>query len=331
MLKNTLKHLNLNSFNKGTPFTNSNKLDKNVNSDHSAIGCVLEYDDENPIIVQAVNISNVEYHKYFELGDNPPFKQTHLSVPKNCKDDKKNKWLISKTEIQMKNLINDLVTEKVHIQIISEGNYDFLTKMYFKLNELGFNFKMISILNTENHGYVGKPSNITAIIINTSIFEIIEHDTFTFLYKEEQNGGILRDSKLVLPWARILNKKTGKSLVVLGIHLSGCDSQNPKGGLSELNRIITCFNDTFKDDLIALGDFNTVPKNIRKQLLNVQVLTPLYPTHMNPDSNIVAYDNISYILTGGGIKSINLLDLCDIPIDSQALVTSILKNYEITL
>jgi hypothetical protein len=315
--------MDLNGFNKGLPFNDDHPLSEHVNSDHSAIGCVIKYDNDHQVVIKAVNISNKEYHPYFGLGDNPPFKNTHMYVPKDCKDQNKKDWLITKTKEQMDGLVDDITNDRLDIQIVIEGYFDFFVELEQRLEQASPNtFKIISILNNKDHGYNGSPKNITGIIVNTKRFEIFQCDTIVQDYREDD-----KNSKLILPWVKVCDKLTSTCLIVLGIHLPGCSSQNPKGALVELNKIMNSLYETHQNDMVALGDYNTVPNNIRSVFANVSVLTPLFPTHINPNNDIVTYDNVSCIFNGVNAKSIELIDIENLPVDSGELVKSLRASF----
>jgi len=52
--------------------------------------------------------------------------------------------------------------------------------------------------------------------------------------------------------------------------------------------------DNPSEEIIAIGDFNTVPKNIMAVMngSNLSVMTPTYMTHINPRYEVVSYDNV---------------------------------------
>lgn len=322
-------YINLNDFNKGTQFNEKIQLHEYVNSDHSAIGCILKYENDRQINIGAVNISNKEYHPYFGLSKDAPFINTHMFVPKNCEDKVKNDWLISKTETQMNNIVRELTENVIDILIIVEGYFDFFTKLDIELKKAGDNFQIISILNKENHGYEGKNSNITGIVIRKRKFEIDVSDTIVQTYTESQDPNIHKYSTLTVPFVRVRDINSNKFLTVIGVHLPGCNSQFPKNALCELRTITKSLFEKYKNDIVALGDYNTIPNNIRKIMTDIDVLTPLFPTHINPNCDVVAYDNVSYILSKNDAKSIELMNIYTIPLDSFALVTSLIANRKL--
>ena len=324
----------LNGFHTGAPFNETNPLNPLVTSDHAAIITTLKYNNSQATI-GAVNISNKEYHPYFELGDNPPFKNTHMFVPDDSQDPVKKAWLISKTESQMNTLVKDLLVNKVDIQIIVEGYYDFLTELEDRLQQIN-NYKIISVLNDPTHTYKGKQHNITGIIVNTTKFKIDNSGVILQMYVEAEyiktNGPVPKESRLILPWTRVINLETGMPLIVFGVHLPGCNSQFPKTAIGELYKIMQQFRIKYPgDDIMSLGDYNTVPWLIKEVMKDVNILPPKYPTHINPSSNIASYDNVIYWLTGNCAQSIEYKDYTELPQDSQALVLSLVNSRKIGL
>jgi len=95
------------------PFNQGNPLKNGVFSDHAEIA--LKVDNR---VMNVWNISNPEYHCYFEYGDNPPFHHTDLFVNKPFVDKVMDKGLQDKTNDQINTIATRFVKGEVSIQII---------------------------------------------------------------------------------------------------------------------------------------------------------------------------------------------------------------------
>ncbi len=294
----------LSTFNRALPFGKSNPIDLKVNSDHAAIKCCIIYSDTE-LKIGAVNISNKEYHKYFQKG---PFAHTHMPASTSSTD-----WLVSKTAQQLDQIIQEISSD-LDVQIIVEGYHEFFTNLGTKTS-----VKLVSVLDKPAHGYESSAKNITGILLNESKVKLIESDVIQISYKDGS-----KDSKLIVPWAKI--SRQGHELVVAGVHLPGCESQYPSEALEELGKIIGQLEQKFHVDIIAMGDFNTVPANIMKSLPGIKLIQPKYLTHINPNNDVAVYDNAICHLVSSDI-SVELLGLDSIPADSKALVQSLNASY----
>lgn len=320
--------MDLFDFNKGQQFDENTELNINVKSDHAEIRCEI-LKDNLKINVGAFNISNKEYHPYFGLNESAPFRKTHMYVPKNSEDEMKNKWLLYKTEKQLMDIVKNFA-KQLDIYVIVEGYYEFYNTLSEKLKTINMNFEIINILKDKEHGYTNKPWNITGIIVNTDKFQIEKFEIIKETYQEEQEPGKFRDSKFITPWVKLTHKQTNYEFIIIGVHIAGCESQNPKNGLKKLSETINRLKKENNCDIIALGDFNTIPNNIMKNVTQ-KIVEPKYPTHINPYNQICVYDNIIYELKdeNENIK-IHMLDLNETIHDSNNFVKSLIENFNIT-
>ena len=222
-------------------------------------------------------------------------------------------WLVSKTAQQLDQIIQEISSD-LDVQIIVEGYHEFFTNLGTKTS-----VKLVSVLDKPAHGYESSAKNITGILLNESKVKLIESDVIQISYKDGS-----KDSKLIVPWAKI--SRQGHELVVAGVHLPGCESQYPSEALEELGKIIGQLEQKFHVDIIAMGDFNTVPANIMKSLPGIKLIQPKYLTHINPNNDVAVYDNAICHLVSSDI-SVELLGLDSIPADSKALVQSLNASY----
>lgn len=305
--------MNLREFNRGIQFGMNNPLHLSVNSDHAMVGAKIKLSNSQ-LIMKSVNISNKQYHFCFGMEESYPFRHTHLFVPKNCQDQDKNKWLLAKTEKQLSDLMNDLLKDKVDVQIIVEGYYEF----YKKLGEcLGLDYKIISALDDT---YKDKPFNVTAIVVDTTKYKIIESDVIQQQYTED---GTDKKSRLIVPWV-LLETQTGDRVMFIGIHLPGCESQFPRVAVEKLYENIMLLHQKYKENIVLAGDFNTIPNNLEKIMSDVKLLDPKYPTHINPNNDVVCYDNVMYINDGN--MEIELLNMEDMHSDTQYLIKGLFNS-----
>ena len=291
--------MDLDTYNKGVAFGDGVELDPKANSDHTAIQIVL-----NDSVIGSINISNKAYHHHFNKG---PFEKTHMNT--------QSEWLDEKAKFQQRQLIDDLVKGVPDVQIVVEGYYQFLTELSLGPSQ------MVSVLDRADHGLEHSTKNITALLVNTDKYQIEQSGIYQTKYIEDPD--ISR--KLVVPWVHLIRQTDSvkKSLFVLGVHVPGCDSQFPKQGLVRLNDFMETISGSYDADIVTMGDFNTIPNNIRKIMTNFSVLTPEYPTHINPNLDIVSYDNIVYKLSDGKISQTPIGDMHE---DTQALVKSLVEN-----
>ena len=248
----------------------------------------------------ALNISNIAYHKFFTTD--PSFQKTHLADPNPLSP-----YLLNKIEAQKEQII--ATASNYDIQIIIEGYYDFFMDLSQRISP---SYKLISKLDEPNHPFTSSPKNIVGLLINTSKVKIIK-------------SGIVSTS---IPWAHL--EYNGRSLIIMGVHVQGCKEQFPKENLESLSSDIKIMKDLYPTaDIICMGDFNTVPENIRSVLKNVTLVPPKYPTHMNPRCDVVAYDNCVYNFynADADIEFVPI-DSNLIPSDSRAFVKCLMNQIK---
>lgn len=323
-----MAELDLNGFNKGVPFDNKNNpLNPAVRSDHAAIYGVLSYNDSTQTIIGCINISNKDYHANFGLGPTPPFINTHMYVPEESADISKKIWLDTKTNEQLDDIIYDLKEKVIDIQVVVEGSYDFFSKLRERLNCNGNNFAIISILNNNSQAYKNKPWNVTGIIVNNSKFKVIDYNIIQQDYSEEHGTIIHKPRTLIVPYVRVMDLISKRCLIVLGVHIPGCISNFPRGGLEQLSAIIKQLRRKYTDDIVAIGDFNTCPNNIKQAMKEVNIAPVPYPTHINPNSEIAVYDNVVYVFNTKDAQSIEIAGTSALNDDSKAIVSSMINNF----
>lgn len=304
---------NLCSFNKAVPFDyETNPLPLEVNSDHATIKCRLEYADSTTFTISASNISNKEYHKYNKSG---PLYKSHMYVPTNNSE-----WLLTKTQFQLDQLLTEMAS--LDVQVILEGFYDFYQDM---LKTKDSAYTLISLLDEPQHKFTGSPKNIAGILVNTSRASITERGIMTVVYDN--------DKKFKVPWVKITKSEVlEKELVICAVHLPGNNEQFPKTALEALHTSLKNYI-TYNTDVIAIGDFNTVPENIEivtKTSELFKVLEPKYLTHFNPYNQVAVYDNVVYHLNSKD-TTISLLDRGNLPTDSVKLIESLEQCYRLSL
>ena len=240
------------------PFDENNPLEAGVQSDHTEIALKTS----NNRVINSWNISNPAYHCYFQNGENPPFYKTHLFVEMPFVEEVMDERLAEKSDNQTTILAERFVQGHVNIQIIVEGYVSFYKDLVDKITALGSkDFQIISMLN-ESQGEVAR--NITAILIDTSKFSVLESGVVFKKYREEQDFD--EQKELCLPFVHVVDKETDHSMLVVGVHVHGCGSQYPKSGLEML--VIT-INELQKGvlgspDVIAAGDYNTLQCMLEK-------------------------------------------------------------------
>ncbi len=297
------------------PFNQENPLKNGVFSDHAEIA--LKVDDR---VINVWNISNPEYHCYFKYGDNPPFHHTDLFVNKPFEDDLMNKGLRDKIDEQINIIATRFVKGEVNVQIIMEGFDSFYNGLTDRIKELGSNnFQIFKNSNLKG--------NVTGILVDTSKFSILKSGGSIANYIETEDFD--KEKQLRNPFVHIKDKSTGKSMVVVGVHVHGCNSQYPKGGLKALVEVIEqIFELNFgKSDVIAAGDFNTTPMYARESIIEKIkyksiLLNAPYSTHVNPKSQAANYDQV-VIVQGDAATKYEMLSASEVSIASQNLITSI--------
>jgi hypothetical protein len=303
-MHNTLESINLRTFNKALPFDNeTNPLHWSVNSDHATIKCKVEYTDGTSVVVSASNISNKEYHKYNKNG---PLFKTHMYVETNDSE-----WLLKKTQFQMDQLLSEIAT--MDVQIILEGFYDFFDEMQQQKNP----YELVSLLDDPAHKFKGTPKNIAGILVNTSKVSIKERGIETIQYDV--------DKQFKSPWVRI-KTQNGHELIIVAIHLPGNDAQFPEAAIRALCHTLKKCKE-MSADVIAIGDFNTVPENIEKVATpEFSVLEPKYLTHFNPYNQVAVYDNALYHLQSAETR-ISFMDSKSLPDDSFRLIEGLNNSF----
>jgi len=141
-------------------------------------------------------------------------------------------------------------------------------------------------------------------------------------YMEDEN-----QKELYIPYVHLSD-----NLVVCAVHVNGCKSQFPKGGLITMAGIINKLKEMFPDcDIISPGDFNTPPEHIEetiiKQVNSSKLLVAEYPTHVNPNDQAANYDNV--VIVAQDTTDYELFTCLSEP--NQALVDSIKQNRKIYL
>lgn len=302
------------------PFNQDNPLKDNVQSDHAEIA--LKVDDR---VINIWNISNPEYHCYFKYGENPPFHHTDLFVNKPFLDDVMDKGLEEKINDQINTIATRFVEGKVNIQIIVEGFDSFYNGLTDKIKELGSDEFQI-IRNTNLKG------NITGILVDTSKFKILTTGGSYSKYNEIEDSN--KEKELRCPIVRVKDKLTAKTTIFIGVHVNGCGSQYPKGGLKAMKDIIEeNYEITSKKfDVIAAGDFNTPPMHARESIIQPMkhqavLLNAPYPTHVNPKSQVANYDQV-VIVQADATTQYEMLPASEVSVASQNLINSIELSRE---
>lgn len=314
------------------PFdSENNRLDPSVSSDHTEIA--LKTPEGRTI--NSWNISNPEYHCYFKYGAKPPFFQTHMYVEQPYKEGKLVPGLEQKIERQVQVIRKRFLTKKVSIQVIVEGYSAFFKELSERLNKLGAEFKLVSLLDTKAIELTDH-RNITGILVNLDHFDLLNQGLVETKYHEEQDGK--KEKDLALPYARLRDKLSQRTLTVVGVHIPGCGSQYPKSGLETLASIL---KDLWKraqgtSDVIALGDYNTPPFSARTSLIGNlegqgELLEAPYPTHVNPLSQAANYDQIAIIRSIDSRGNYVPLAKEELSSASIALIESIERSRELTI
>ncbi len=276
-------------------------LSRKVLSDHAEIAV----QPPSREFMSAWNISNPEYHPRF--GDKPAFKNTHLFVPNPYSShdgvtDTLEPSLEEKIETQVESTCCGIIGG-APLLVIIEGFTDFYRRVhqYFKDTE----FKDYTMILAPEEG---PRKNRTGIIVNTMRLPVIESGVIQTEYVAEEDGG--QKKKFVAPHVLLQN-----GIRVVGVHLNGCLEQHPVSAIKELEKALNSFGNA---KIIAMGDFNTGPVNVRH--LGFEVLVPDYPTHVNPFCEICYYD---YVLVRGieGCKMEKVDSMTD---STQHLVKEIL-------
>lgn len=257
--------MDLYGYNKGGVFK---KLPSTVNSDHAGISVRVE-SDSGTHIVGTLNISNPAHHGYFD-NDNSSFRESHLNT-KN-KGDEGKKWLEDKIAQQMENQILALTKGDVHVLVLVEAYKAFIETMRTKLPPWIFMVYQPGEKPT---------TNTTVILVNCRLYRVLTATVRATSYQEDNV-----DRTMVTPMVTILAADAATNahaLTVVGVHLPGNATQFPLCALKKLNELMP------DGDVIAIGDFNTTPSNIKRILGDV--VEPAYPTHANTLHEVTVYDN----------------------------------------
>lgn len=250
------------SFMKIKPFGADNPLSPLVKSDH----CEIMVRTSNGNVISAYNMSNPAYHKYFKRDESSTFAETHLA---NTETD----FLARKVELQSKLFAERLLSGEVSVQIVVEGYETFFKGLEERLFSGNFH-----LLAEKPEGW-SETKNITGIIVDTTKFKVCESAVITVEYVDTENDG--RTSVLRVPYVHLQNLVTQEEIVVVGVHVPGAASQNPKDGLAHLGKVIAILWQKFKVDVVAMGDFNSTPARVAPHI-DGTVLEPEYWTHANP-------------------------------------------------
>jgi hypothetical protein len=318
----------LDELNSILPFKADNPLHEAVQSDHTEIA--LKTPEAR--IINVWNISNPAYHGYYKFGTNPPFYQTHMYVEKPyLENGELEASLANKIEDQLNMIANRFIKGEVSIQVIVEGYEEFYEQLIKKFQESNFtNYAICSLLNYKPEGWK-KKSNVTAILVNTLFFKVLESNVVLKKYFEEEDSNKEKDFQM--PFVKVSDELSNHQIFIIGVHINGCASQYPKSGLEVLAKEIQAFWKKGEEqaDIIALGDFNTVPKNAKLSLLgnlNDQgiLLNAPYPTHVNPHSMAGNYDQ-AIIMKSTELRKYEILTSDALSLASQKLIESIWKSY----
>ncbi len=323
------------------PFNEKNFLELAVQSDHAEIA--IKTPDNR--IINVWNISNPAYHCYFKYGKTPPFHHTHLFVDQPYVNGKMEEHLAKKTQDQITTIAERFVKGEVNVQIIVEGFESFFSDLSKKITSLKHTeFTIFSLLDHKPPHWKSE-WNVTGILIDTSRFKIVQQKVYSLKYKEEQDENREKDFDLPVVWLRDLTKE--EMIVVAGVHINGCSSQYPKTGLETLANIIKEIREEFFGyyDIIAAGDYNTIPARLRENLIHApnpsntnmtsikidkKLLIAPYPTHVNPASEAANYDQ-ALIITAKPERCYQILPVESLSKASQGLVQSIQKSRQLFL
>lgn len=259
------------TFTKILQFNEDLPLSRQVVSDHAEIIAQTPYGD-----ISSWNISNPLHHHYFGMAETYTFSKTHMFND--------TEWISSKVNLQIQSIVSDLMSGKVVAYIIVEGYVEFYKELEKYLNPSEFSIfydKDQPSLNDEDNMNL---LNITGIIVNLKVFNIKLFKLYTEIYEEESDiikPGEIRKKRLFnIP---VVYLEHGDNTLVLGgVHIHGSNSRNPKTGLNLLRDTLMDIKNqgiSFpgrKDttlQIIFMGDFNTIPKNVG-EILNQEGYSP---------------------------------------------------------
>lgn len=292
-----------------------NQLNPRVLSDHAEIALGLP--DGNNIL--AWNISNPKYHPYFSYGST--FKNSHLYVEKPY-DERglMQPWLRQKIDTQLETLTNNFVDQKFPIQVVIEGFDGLYNSIERRL--AGLPYTIIRDKSSEQNTL----SNISGIIVDTSQYWVLCYNISSVNYVALEDAS--KEKSMIYPWVKLKHKTSCYVCIVIAAHVNGCGSQFPVSGLGTLRNFMIKLSEHEKCDVIAIGDFNSPPDNVKKIFYQENISTPFnvmspnYLTHCNPNSQAAKYDLA--IVVSDDISDYRMLDLAHVSINSQLLVGSIM-------
>lgn len=264
------------------PFdTLNNVLGRDVLSDHSEIG--LEFDTNKYLL--SWNISNPKYHPYFKNG--PTFQKSHLYEKEPYVNGKLIPQLEEKVQKHLDVFKKNIDSGKFPIQIIIEGFDDFYKRLEnIFVSYPNINYSLIRFCPTEENF----TSNISGILVDTNMFEVLESGIESITYTESEDDN--KTKTTLYPFVRVCCKYTREICIVIAVHVSGCSSQYPKSGIESLKNFMVQLHNKYQNNIIAIGDFNTPPAYIKKicDIESFNILAPDYLTHCNPHSQASKYD-----------------------------------------
>lgn len=264
----------------------------------------------------------------FMCKDRPsPFADTHMYVAKPYANGIMDPGLKAKMDDQGDTIASWFVKTK-GIQIIVEGTRGFISDLAEKIKKLGHQqFEFVSLLSfpfidlrdwKEN-------SNVTAILFDTSRFTNMHSSALNYRYIESEDG---KEKKLWVPYVHLKERNSSNHFAIVGVHVPGCESQNPQSGLEWLSYAMETAQAKCRTreplNVIAAGDFNAPSMYVEKKVSGKLYNTP-YPTHVNPDSQAGNYDQV-VVLEGQTPVEISMLPASELSSASQILVSSIERS-----
>lgn len=229
--------------------------------------------------------------------------------------------LMKKIDDQISTISERFVKGDVNVQIIVEGYEAFYDQLAQSLVQRGKNDFHIAGINKKPSNL--KPNgNITGILVDTALFDVLESDVIQTQYNEEEDSN--NTKYFYLPFVHVVDKLTGRTSVFAGVHVSGCNSQYPKTGLKTLAQKLDEIHERTlrKSDIIAAGDFNTPPMNAKKTV-TYKLLRAPYVTHVNPKSEAANYDQVIISSVNESEKKYEMMPKEALSSPSQALINSI--------
>jgi len=212
--------------------------------------------------------------------------------------------LVWKTSRQVQRIVNAVASGQFIAYVIVEGFLGFyraVAKNLYGTEELNKHKSQFDGTSVNNF-FIAVPKTLTkdfrnsvGIIVNERYCNVRYSDSITVNYKEEGYEKVLR-----LTMAAVKVIKSKQKLLIVGVHVSGCNSQFPRNGLLKLTEELLKLRVTFKGcDVLALGDYNTTPSHVDEtviaQIPGAQRLPPSYFTHANPNCEAGVYDHAVFI------------------------------------